>query len=271
MIDEVLDLRGLEPAFDALLQRATSADRNAWIREAMAVLLRLRKAPPVTRDDPSAAWIAVRTSSGEELTITCWSEQHGAVLVGIWRNGMLESLSLSMGDRIVATRMTSRGESRFSDDAGVEGPADRRDFGDLEARSREALQRWNAAHPRENPFAAHAVDAPPPPSLPTATEGSVSQQTELTIPDDFAPALQWIEAAVRAMPLAAPRFEVVLLAFPPESHDALAHFLSSAGVVVSLDTVPVTLASDLGVGTARTFTERLEALGASIELRKERR
>jgi hypothetical protein len=78
---------------------------------------------------------------------------------------------------------------------------------------------------------------------------------------------------------AAPRFEIVLRGYSPEQREALLQAvrdaLRAAGGSVEraeeiLSRLPSTIARGLSVNKARDLSERLEALGASLEIRKDR-
>lgn len=294
---DLLDVRTLRGELDALLE--SSRRGEALLRDARSLMLRLADAPETS--DTTTDWQALRVTpaTGDHL-ITCRNEIENATIIGEWTGSVLEIVIVEIGEHYWGSRATKHGQSRLSHDPEVAGPADRRPFANLERRSREELERWTREHPPKKRWACAncawqnepedatccvcdlpaSVRAVTPETRPTiAAEFPLPDQAPrsdvLTLPPGMEDILRSVMGAVASVP-ATPRFEVVLLGFPKESRNAILETLrvtlhaSAHDLETLLATMPARLIGGLSVSKARDLSERLERLGASIEIRKNR-
>ena len=293
---DLLDISALREELDAVLR---TDDDGTILQGARRLMLSLSNAPETS--DTTADWQAVRVAApaGDRM-ITCWNEGQRATLIGEWTAGNLNTLIVEIGERYWGSRETKHGQSRLSHDAEVDGPADRRPFADLERRSREELERWTRQHPPKKRWACtncewqnepedptcRACDLPAGARAitfdrrPTIAEElpvpDVAAQTDvMTLPPGMEDILRSLTPAATSA-LTPPRFEVVLLGFPPASRSAIVEAVcqtlhaSTADAEALLATMPARIIGGLSVSKARNLSEKLEGLGASIEIRKSR-
>jgi hypothetical protein len=314
----LLDLRALRAELETFLQRAENADPSI-VGDARALVRLLETAPeddPDTWDDlPTlpgttplddnlslVSWTAVRISreNGERI-VTCENARAQVTVIALLDGSGERSIMVGARGHFFTSRITKEGESLFSDDPDVAGPADRVPFSDLERRTREEAERWLREHPRErrwscancswqNDAAAitcrgcgaardvasagnHVAPAEVPELAPPAPPGPLMAE-----PPGLEQIFKTLLATIARAP-AAPRFEIVLRGYSPEQREALLQAvrdaLRAAGGSVEraeeiLSRLPSTIARGLSVNKARDLSERLEALGASLEIRKDR-
>jgi ribosomal protein L7/L12 len=302
---DLLDISALREEIDALLcgdgrpRPSGPRETEAILEDARQLLLRLSDAPEIV--EAGMDWQAVRlTPPNGDRMITCWNEGEHATLIGEWTQGILSTWIVEVGEQYWAARETRHGQSRLSHDDEVAGPADRRPFADLERRSREELERWTRKHPPQERWACANCDWQNDPEdatcrvcdLPASnraitferrptideefsTLDVASQSNEMTLPPGMEDILRSVASAAKSVP-ATPRFEVVLLGFPPASRTAIVEAVrktlhaSTADAETLLATMPARIIGGLSVTKARDLSEKLESLGASIEIRKNR-
>jgi len=297
---DLLDLSELQPELDGFRSADVILEADSVLQSARQLMARLQLAAET--DESTKDWQAVRvTQATGAHTITCWNEAAGITLIGDWNGGALESLIVQVGDRYWASRATNHGESRISHDPNVEGPADRRPFADLEKRSRDEMERWKKEHPRVERWVCANCSWQNERDHPTcrvcgiaksAPAEAIHPETRATIVESFPepdeaphnnvmnlpPGMDEILRALIAVapkPPAEAQFEIALLGFAPESRGAIVEAVRDALHATEEDaekliaTLPAVIRRGLSVKKARSLSERLQALGASIEIRKE--
>jgi ribosomal protein L7/L12 len=155
-MSDVLDIHRLAPKLDAFVEQTRSSggiDGELLLKQAQGLLAKARAEPVVVpgadgpdaeHGDGAAGWHAVarhNLPSGDD--IMCWRSGADieASLYGVWIDGRLRLVELTVDDTAWGMRMTSTGASYFDTRDAVEGPADRRLHELIKRRTRKERQR----------------------------------------------------------------------------------------------------------------------------------